>query len=68
MIAACSHFFATASFTWLLSYALFLGNDMIGDDDTSLHITHYTFLGWAVPLAIVLISFIWRYDSYVHDE
>ncbi|KAK2164687.1 hypothetical protein LSH36_60g03033 [Paralvinella palmiformis] len=68
MIAASAHFFATASFTWLLSYALFLGNDMIGDDDTSLHLTHYTFLGWAVPMAIVLISFIWRYDSYVHDK
>ena len=67
MIAAGIHFFVTASFAWLLSYALFLGNDLSGEMEASLSVAHFTFIGWAIPFVVVLITFIWRYDSYVQE-
>ena len=65
MVASWLHFSVLGSFAWLLTYVLFLGEEVRDlDDDHSLTVVVYSFIGWLLPSLIVIVALIWRYTDY----
>ena len=64
IVALWLHFSTLASFCWLLSYTLLLGNEMRTAKNYYLDLKLYNLIGWMVPACIVCITAIWRYTDY----
>ena len=64
IIALWLHFCILASFCWLLSYTLLLGNELCREKTWYLSVKIYNLIGWMVPACVVTITAVWRYRDY----
>ena len=69
ILALCTHYGCLSSRSWLLSYILFLGNELKGEAHYyALTSSYYTTIGWGVPFLVVIISLIWKNDSFLDKK